>query len=188
MRELKTESILEKLFSPLIKNSFLLFVVFSCYLFSFEIPKLYHGIGLEMTQNGAGIHYSPEIDKPNIYSKFGLHFERSNKLELNPSFNTQNPGFKKTIGLFTFGFRKTLLKNYFSNNMSIHFLGEYSIGNSLNDLVKGVLGTNNNRIVTGLSLQIPSGILIKRYDFCFQTSNKISGRFLIRIHFLKKLL
>ena len=156
--------------------------------FCIKNPSVFHGIGFEMTQNGAGVFYSPEFEKPNIYTKIGLHFERSNITEVNPYFNTQNPGFNKTMGLISIGYRKVILKNYFSNNMSIHILGEYTIGNNMSNLFKGKINPNNNRFVTGFSLQIPSGKIIKRYDICFQTINKISGVLLVRFHFLKKLL
>ena len=156
-------------------------------LFSIENKIVYHGLGVEMTLNGAGIYYQPEIINPvNIYTKFGLHFERSNTIEVDPYFNTQNPGFKKTIGLLVIGGRIPLLQNYFFNNMSFHSLGEIAIGNNFNSLIKGELDSENNRFVTGISLQIPSGKILKRYDICFQTNNIISGIFLVRFHFFKK--
>ena len=158
-------------------------------VFSMENTTVYHGLIIELTQNGAGIYYQPEIIKPvNIYTKLGLHFERSNTLEVDPYFNTQNPGFKKTIGLLVIGGRIPLLQNYFYNNMSFHLLGEIATGNNFSSFIKGELDSNNNRLVTGISLQIPSGKIMKRYDFCFQTNNIISGIFLVRFHFLKKLM
>jgi|GEM_PF-3045537 len=157
------------------------------FIFSYEKLTFYHGAGIELTQNGAGIYYEPELmGKVDIYSKFGFHFERSNTLEVNPYFNTQNPGFKKTIGTISFGARIPLIQNYFYNNMSIHLLGELGIGNEFSSLISGELNNENNRLLTGLSLEIPSGKFIKRYDICFQTNNEISGIFLIRIHFLRK--
>tara|TARA_S200000501_G_scaffold196570_1_gene185052 strand:- start:611 stop:1078 length:468 start_codon:yes stop_codon:yes gene_type:complete len=152
-----------------------------------EIIPFSHGIIGEMTENGAGLYYSTEVERLNIYTKYGVHFERTNILEVNPFYNSQNPGFKKTMGSVGIGVRKLILKNYFSNNMSIHFLMEYSIVNSIKELTKGKFNHINNRIISGISLQIPNGKLIKRYDFCFQTSDMISGVFLIRIHFIKKL-
>ena len=150
--------------------------------------SIYHGIGVELTQNGAGVFYSPEIIKPNLYTKLGLHFERSNITEVDPYLNSQNPGFEKTMGLFSLGFRKSILENYFSNNMSIHLLGEYSIIKNVNAIFNDFNNKFNDRIITGFTLQIPSGKIIKRYDICFQSINKISGVFLVRFHFLKKLI
>ena len=170
------------------KNKVIFVFILANFFFSIELPTFSHGLVAEMTENGAGLHYTPEINKPNIYSKFGLHFERTNVLEVNPFYNSQNPGFQKTMGLLGIGIRQSILKNYFSNNMSVHILAEYSLGNSLSELVIGKLHPDNNRFISGISLQIPSGKITKRYDFCFQTSNKISGEFLIRIHFLKKIL
>ncbi len=163
------------------------FIILFNLLFPIEIAGFSHGFIAEMTQNGAGIHYTSEIDKFNFYSKIGFHFERTNILEVNPFYNTQNPGFQKTMGLFGIGIRQSILNNYFSNNMSIHIIGEYSMGNFLYKLLNGKLNPENNRYIAGFSFQIPSRKLIKRYDFCFQTSNKISGIFLIRIHFLKNI-
>ena len=70
--------------------------------------------------------------------------------------------------------------------MSINFLVEYAIVNNLNSFINSKINSKNNRFLTGISFQIPSGKIIKRYDICFQTMNKISGIFLIRFHFLKK--
>jgi hypothetical protein len=169
-------------------SKYLFIFIFIKIIYSYDNESIYHGLGIELTQNGAGIYYEPELmGKIDIYSKLGLHFERSNILEINPYFNTQNPGFKKTIGALSIGIRVPLIQNYFYNNMSIHLLGEIGIGNEFNSLMLGKLNDENNRILTGLSLQIPSGKIIKRYDICFQTNSNISGIFLIRFHFLRKL-
>jgi hypothetical protein len=170
-------------------NKYSFILLFFKIIFSYDNSSFYNGLGIELTQNGAGIYYEPEImGKIDIYSKFGLHFERSNTLEINPLFNTQNPGFKKTIGALSIGTRVPLIQNYFYNNMSIHLLAELGIGNEFNSLMLGKLNDENNRILTGLSLQIPGGKIIKRYDICFQSNSNISGIFLIRFHFLRKLI
>ena len=166
---------------------YILIILILNVVFSNENKIVYHGLSVELTLNGTGIYYQPEILKPiNGYTKLGLHFERSNSIEVDPYFNTQNPGFRKTMGLWVIGGRIPLFQNYFYNNMSLHLLGEMAMGNNFNSLIKGELDSENNRFVMGISLQISGGKIIKRYDICFQTNNIISGIFLVRLHFLKK--
>ena len=161
-------------------------VIISCSLLhGNQKNTLSHGIIGEITENGAGLYFSSEINKINLYSKIGFHFERSNKIKVDPFYNTQNPGFKKTIGAIGIGFRKSILKNSFSRNINLNVISEYTIGNTLQNLLKSNFNKDYNRFTVGLSFQIFNGDIFKRYDFCFQNSNSIEGIFLIRIHFMK---
>ena len=101
----------------------ILFLFILNILYSIDYKVIYHGLGLELTENGVGLYYQPEIISYfNIYTKMNLHFERSNLIEINPYFNTQNPGFNKTLGLLSLGGRIPLLKDYFYNEIKGLFL------------------------------------------------------------------
>ena len=76
----------------------------------------------------------------------------------------------------------------YMKNDTIIITVEIGLGNNINSLIKGKLNSENDRFVSGISLHIPSGKIIKRFDICFQTHNKISGIFLVRFHYLKKML
>ena len=170
----------------LVFKTIVILVIISCsFLHGNEKNILSHGIIGEITENGAGLYFSSEINKINLYSKIGFHFERSNKIKVDPFYNTQNPGFKKTIGAIGIGFRKSIFKNSFSRNINLNVISEYTIGNTLQNLLKSNFNKDYNRFTVGLSFQIFNGDIFKRYDFCFQNSNSIEGIFLIRIHFMK---
>ena len=148
---------------------------------SFARVEFYHGAGLEMSDNGVGVYYEPQMNSPvKFHSRIGMHFERSNVNLIQYPFNSESPGYKKTMFSLMGGSEKNILNRFFAENLKIGIFAEGGVVISSEAFQKLNDHNVNERIIAGIGLQFPGGKSIRKFEFAIQNPNRISGIFLVR--------
>lgn len=157
------------------------FLIISILEICFGKIQLFHGSGLELTENGVGVYYEPLIIFPfSLHYRLGLHFERTNTNVIQYPMYTETPGYEKTKYSFIIGSGRNILDDYFADNLKIGIFGEGGfVLNSKMNIDFESLNTNK-RIIVGFGLHFPGGNSLNKIEFAFQNPNDISGIFMVR--------
>ena len=165
------------------KNTAINLLLLPC-MFCLGFGKLYHGMGMQMTTDGAGVYYK-QLRSLNINSQLigdvGLHFDNSQpRIEM---FSYDN-NFQNTFLDLTVGYRYELLKDQLIGPFRpIFIVGTGSMSDLKSFSKDNVVGIWMIKYILGLGVQFYNSRILNEFILKYSLSESMQSHVAFQLAF-----